>query len=95
MHGLHDAAMERIGDVDRSMHALHDVAMERIGEVDQHMRVLHETAMVTIRGIAEHDLVTQPELDRRFAESDERFERRIPPLEDAVRTLSRSEPSGE
>lgn len=79
----HDARFDSIG----TQLARQDSRLETL---DRHMHVLHEEAMGAIRGIAEHELVTRPEMDRRLAQMRETTDQRLDPLEAIVRRMNSS-----
>ena len=74
-----DAIVGRFGDVDG-----------RIDELRTHMGVLHEDTLARIAAISEQPLATKTDIDNVVTKIDALIERRIVPLEVAVRSLSRT-----
>jgi phage shock protein A len=58
------------------------------GDLRQHMHVLHEDMMANFAKASERDVVTRSEFHATLAERDERVNRRLDPLELAVRAHS-------
>jgi len=57
-------------------------------DLRQHMHVLHEDMLANFAKASERDVVTRGEFHATLAERDERVNRRLDPLELAVRTHS-------
>ena len=62
----------------------------RIDTLDRHMHVLHEDTISRIAGISELPWATTADIDRVVDKIDELVDRRIVPLEVAVRSLNRA-----
>lgn len=72
-----------------------DQVDQRFGQVDQRldeqgrqMRVLHEDVIARIAAAAEYRGLTKDDLDQSLAELWERIDRRLDPIEAAIRTHS-------
>ena len=61
----------------------------RLDELRRHMGVLHEDAIGRIAAISEGPLATKADINKVVAKIDELVDRRIVPLEAAVRSLNR------